>query len=300
MLEFLQGLLAVKDYEQFGILLVLLGGEVLLTWMLGRKFYVARDTGCSIVMGLFYAVSLAAVAGFVLLSFYWLAQFALFDIDWASSVLLILAAYVIVDFLFYWYHRAIHEVRLGWAAHVNHHSSQQYNVGTALRASFAEAWIEPFFLIPAILLGIDPVMTIALLSLNHLYQYWLHTRHIGKLGPLEGVLNTPSNHRVHHGSNLQYCDKNYGGTFIIWDRLFGTYEPEEEEVVYGIRHQLETYNPITATFHEWVSLGRDLRRASSLKDMLGYLFQPPGWEPDGKGELTRDLQAAMRAEKAAR
>lgn len=300
MLEFLQGLLAVKDYEQFGILLVLLGGEVLLTWMLGRKFYVARDTGCSIVMGLFYAVSLAAVAGLVLFSFYWLAQFALFDIDWASSVLLILAAYVIVDFLFYWYHRAIHEVRLGWAAHVNHHSSQQYNVGTALRASFAEAWIEPFFLIPAILLGIDPVMTIALLSLNHLYQYWLHTRHIGKLGPLEGILNTPSNHRVHHGSNLQYCDKNYGGTFIIWDRLFGTYEPEEEEVVYGIRHQLETYNPITATFHEWVSLGRDLRRASSLKDMLGYLFQPPGWAPDGKGELTRDLQAAMRAERAAR
>jgi len=212
---------------------------------------------------------------------------------------LILAAYLFVDFLFYWYHRAIHEVRVGWAAHVNHHSSKQYNVGTALRASFAEAWIEPVFMIPALLIGINPIMVIALLSLNHLYQYWLHTRHIGKLGPLEWVMNTPSNHRVHHGSNLQYCDRNYGGTFIIWDRLFGTYEVEDEEVVYGIRYQLETHNPIKATFHEWIALGRDIKASGSLKNALGHLFQPPGWAPGGKGELTRDLQAQMRAKSEA-
>ena len=291
MLESLQGLLAIRDVDQIGILLVLLVGEVLLTWILGRKYYETSDAFCSVAMGLFYAASIALAAGTVLLGFYWVYQFAFFDIDWGSSVALIVAAYVIVDFLFYWYHRAIHEVRVGWAAHVNHHSSQQFNVGTALRASFVEAWIEPFCLIPALLVGINPIMVIALLSLNHLYQYWLHTRHIGKLGPLEWVMNTPSNHRVHHGSNLQYCDKNYGGTFIIWDRLFGSYEPEEEEVIYGIRHQLETRNPVTATFHEWISLGRDMKASGSLRNALGHLFQPPGWAPNGAGETTRQLQA---------
>lgn len=294
MLEFLQELLVIRDVDQLGILLFLLVLDVGLTWILGRKFYETSDAFCSIAMGLFYAASIALAAGTVLLCFYWLRQFAFFDIDWSSSVLLIIAAYVIVDFIFYWYHRAIHEVRLGWAAHVNHHSSEQYNVGTALRASFAEAWFEPVFLIPAILIGIDPIMVVALLSLNHLYQYWLHTRHIGKLGPLEWVMNTPSNHRVHHGSNLQYCDRNYGGTFIVWDRLFGTYEPEDEEVVYGIRYQLETHNPIKATFHEWIALGRDIKASGSVRNAIGHLFQPPGWMPDGKGETTRDLQAEMR------
>lgn len=294
MLDFLQGLLEIRDVDQTGILLVLILGEVALTWVLGRQYYKASDSFCSVVMGLFYAASIAVAAGTVLFSFYWVHSFAFFDIDWTSSIALILGAYLFVDFLFYWYHRAIHEVRVGWAAHVNHHSSEQYNVGTALRASFVEAWIEPVFMIPALLIGINPIMVIALLSLNHLYQYWLHTRHIGKLGPLEWIMNTPSNHRVHHGSNLQYCDRNYGGTFIVWDRLFGTYEVEDEEVVYGIRYQIETDNPIKATFHEWIALGKDIKASGSLKNALGHLFQPPGWAPDGKGELTRDLQAQMR------
>lgn len=299
MLDFLQGLLEIRDVDQTGILLVLILGEVALTWVLGRQYYKASDSFCSVVMGLFYAASIAVAAGTVLFSFYWVHSFAFFDIDWTSSIALILGAYLFVDFLFYWYHRAIHEVRVGWAAHVNHHSSEQYNVGTALRASFVEAWIEPVFMIPALLIGINPIMVIALLSLNHLYQYWLHTRHIGKLGPLEWIMNTPSNHRVHHGSNLQYCDRNYGGTFIVWDRLFGTYEVEDEEVVYGIRYQIETDNPIKATFHEWIALGTDIKASGSLKNALGHLFQPPGWAPDGKGELTRDLQAQMRAKSEA-
>ncbi|MEQ9145642.1 MAG: sterol desaturase family protein [Parvibaculaceae bacterium] len=298
MLEFLQGLLAIRDVDQLGILLVLLLGEVGLTWVLRRKYYEAKDAFCSVTMGLFYAASIALSAATILAMFYWVHQFAVVEIDWSASVALILAAYLIVDFLFYWYHRAVHEVRFGWAAHVNHHSSRQFNVGTALRASFAEAWIEPVFFLPAVLVGMDPVMVIALLSLNHLYQYWLHTRHIGKLGFLEGILNTPSNHRVHHASNLHYCDKNYGGTFIFWDRLFGTYEPEVEAPVYGIRHQLETHNPVTATFHEWVALGKDLKNAGSLRHMAGYLLQPPGWTPEGHGETTRALQANLRVKGA--
>lgn len=294
MLEFFQGLLEIRDADQFGLLLVFVLGEVALTWVLRKKYYEAADAFCSVTMGFFYVTSIALSAGTVVLFYYWVHQFAVLSLDWSSSVILILSAYLIVDFLFYWYHRAIHEVRLGWAAHVTHHSSQQFNAGTALRASFADAWMEPFFMIPALLVGIDPLMIVALLSLNHLFQFCLHTRHVGKLGPVEWVLNTPSHHRVHHGANLQYCDRNYGGTFIFWDRLFGTFEMEDEEVVYGIRHQLETHNPIKATFHEWIALGKDMKASGSVRNALGHLFQPPGWMPGDKGETTRQLQAAVQ------
>ncbi|WP_421864302.1 sterol desaturase family protein [Parvibaculum sp.] len=297
--EFLEGLLHIRDVDQIWILLGLIGVDVGLTWVLRKKYYEAADSACSVAMGLAYAATIAISAGTVLAALYWLRQYAFFDIDWADSALLILAAFVIIDFLFYWYHRAIHEIRFGWAAHVNHHSSQYFNVGTALRSSFVEAWLEPLLFIPVILIGIDPVMAIALLSINHLYQYWLHTRHIGKLGPVEWILNTPSHHRVHHGSNLQYCDKNYAGTFIVWDRLFGTFEEEQEEPVYGIRYQLETRNPVKATFHEWAGIAKDLKKARSLREAMGYLFAAPGWAPDGKGETTRALQAEMKRERMA-
>lgn len=296
---FLEGLLQIRDVDQIWILLGLIGVDVGLTWVLRKKYYEMADSACSVVMALLYAAIIALSAATVLAALYWLRQFAFFDIDWTSSVTLILAAYVTIDFLFYWYHRAIHEVRFGWAAHVNHHSSQYFNVGTALRASFVEAWLEPLLFIPAVFIGIDPVMAIAFLSINHLYQYWLHTRHIGKLGPIEWVMNTPSHHRVHHGSNLRYCDKNYAGTFIVWDRLFGTFEKEVEEPVFGIRYQLETRNPAKAIFHEWIAIARDLRKARSLREAMGYLFAAPGWAPDGKGETTRALQAEMKREQLA-
>lgn len=296
MLEFLQGLLAIRDVDQLGFLLAFLGAELALTLILGRSYYKLKDGFCSVSMGIAYALSIALAAGVVLAGLYWVQRFAILDLDWTSSAVLILAAYLVVDFLFYAYHRTVHEVRLGWAAHVNHHSSQYFNGGTALRSSFVEAWIEPFWLVPAVLLGIDPVMAIALLSLNHLYQYWIHTRFIGKLGPLEWIMNTPSHHRVHHASNIQYCDRNYAGTFIIWDRLFGTFEGEVEEPVFGIRHQLDTYNPVKATFHEWIGLGRDIWNARSLRGIAGHLFQPPGWTPQGNGDTTRVLQAQYRAE----
>ena len=167
-----------------------------LTWVLRRRFYEMRDSACSVVMGLAYAAAIALAAGIVLAAFHRIQQFSPVDIDWSASPGLILGVYVVVDLLFYWYHRTVHEVRIGWAVHVNHHSSEQLNAGTALRSSFVEAWIEPFFMIPALLIGIDPVMTVTLLSLNHLYQYWLHTRLLGQLGMVEWIMNTPSHHRV--------------------------------------------------------------------------------------------------------
>jgi len=291
----LSDLLSIRDVDQVGILLALVGLEVVLTWVLGRKYFELKDSACSVAMGLFYAASIAVAAGTVLVCFQWVRSFAFIEPDWSASTANILLAYVLVDFLFYVYHRTIHEVRLGWAAHVNHHSSEQLNTGTALRSSFVEAWMEPLFMIPALLCGIDPVMVVALLSLNHLYQYWLHTRLVGKLGPIEWVMNTPSHHRVHHASNLVYCDRNYAGTFIVWDRLLGSFEPErdEEPCVFGIRHPIKTYNPITATFHEWAAIARDLRSADSLRSVIGYLFQPPGWTPNGSEGTTRSLQAQL-------
>lgn len=292
--EFLLGLMDIRDVDQIGLLLALIGVDVGLTWMLRKAYYKATDSLCSVVLALTYAVTIALSAGTILVALYWVHQFAFLNVDWTSSIALILGAYVIIDFAFYWYHRAIHEVRLGWAAHVGHHSSQYFNVGTALRSSFVETWFEPLMLVPVVLLGIDPIMAIALMSLNHLYQYWLHTQHIGKLGPMEWVMNTPSHHRVHHGSNLQYCDRNYAGTFIIWDKMFGTFEPEVETPIYGIRHQLESDNPLTAMFHEWVAIGGDLRRAKSLREVMGILFAAPGWKADGTGETTREMQAKAK------
>ena len=293
--DFLNGLLHIRDVDQIGILLALIVADIVLTWVLRKKYYAAKDSLNSVVMALAYAATIALSAGTVLLALYWVHARAFFQIDWAGSVWLILAAYVIVDFAFYWYHRGIHEMRFGWAAHVVHHSSQYFNVGTALRSSFVEAWLEPLMLVPVVLLGIDPVMAIALMSINHLYQYWLHTQHIGKLGPVEWIMNTPSHHRVHHGSDLKYCDRNYAGTFIIWDRLFGSFQVEEEKPVYGIRHQLETINPLRVAFHEWIAITKDLRKARGLGDVMGYLFAPPGWSPEGWHETTRAQQAAERA-----
>lgn len=298
MLEFLQGLLEIRDTDQILILLALIGVELAVTWVLGKRYHQASDSAVSVTLGLLYAGAIAISAATVLAVYYWVHQFALFQFDWTGSVLAILAAYVIVDFLFYWYHRAIHEVRFGWAAHVNHHSSQYMNAGTALRSSFFEAWFEPVFLIPAVLLGMDPLMVVALIALNHLYQYWLHTRLIPKLGPVEWVFNTPSHHRVHHASNIRYCDKNYGGTLIVWDRLFGTFEAErdDEPCVFGIRHDIESRNPVTVMFHEWVALARDVRGAASLREAAGYMLRPPGWTPGGDHETTRAIQAKLRAE----
>jgi sterol desaturase/sphingolipid hydroxylase (fatty acid hydroxylase superfamily) len=292
MLEFLQGLLHIRDAEQMYLLIALIGVDVGLTVMLGKKyFYQASDTFVSIGLGVIYAFALIFVSGVVLIAYGWIYQYRLLDMDWQSSILTLFGAYLLVDFAYYWYHRAIHKVRFGWAAHVTHHSSQYFNIGTALRASFADAPMEPLFIASLALLGIDPVVLVGTLSINHLYQYWLHTQHVPKLGPLEWFLNTPSHHRVHHGCNIQYCDKNFGGTFIIFDRLFGTFEEESEAVVYGILHPLNSRNLLWVIFHEWVAIARDLRKVRNVNDAMGYLFGPPGWAPNGKSLTTSMLQA---------
>ena len=191
----------------------------------------------------------------------------------------LLAAMVLWDLLYYWEHRFMHEVRLFWAHHVTHHSSQRYNLSTALR----QPW-SPFLVVwvfaPMPLLGFSTATTRKAGQLNLLYQYWIHTEIVDRLHPLaEKVLNTPSHHRVHHGANRQYLDKNYGGILIVWDKLFGTFEPEVRRIKYGLTKNISTFNPVKVGYHEFVDIARDVRRSRSVRQALRHVFGTPGWKP---------------------
>jgi sterol desaturase/sphingolipid hydroxylase (fatty acid hydroxylase superfamily) len=183
------------------------------------------------------------------------------------------------DFCYYWFHRTSHESRLFWAAHVNHHSSQHYNLSTALRQSWTQPLMGVPFWWPLALIGFKPELIVMQQAVSLLYQYWIHTESIRTLGPIEWIFNTPSHHRVHHGMNPEYIDRNHAGILIIWDRMFGTFEPERARPKYGLTKNIETFNPLRIAFHEWGAIFGDVRRATSWKDALGYAFAPPGWRP---------------------
>ena len=188
-------------------------------------------------------------------------------------------AMVAWDFLYYWDHRWMHEVRLLWANHVTHHSSERYNLSTALRqpwSGFLTSWV----FLPMPLFGIPAHHVAKAAQLNLLYQYWIHTEAIDKLpAPIEAVFNTPSHHRVHHGANPQYLDKNYGGILIVWDKLFGTFEPEVRRIRYGLTKNIRTFNPVRIGYHEFVDIARDVRRARGWRSKLGHVVGRPGWTP---------------------
>jgi len=198
------------------------------------------------------------------------------------------------DCCYYWFHRIHHEVRLLWAAHVNHHSSQHYNLSTALRQPLLTPITGPWFWAILPLVGFPPWMVLTAQAWSLLYQFWLHTEAIDRLGPLEWFMNTPSHHRVHHGKNVPYLDKNHGGIFIIWDRLFGTFADEREHVIYGLTKDIDTFNPLRIGFHEFAAIGRDVRRAPSIGAKLGYMLAPPGWSHDGSTQTAHQLQRELR------
>lgn len=259
--------------------------------------YKLADTLCSLTMGGFYVIMTTVMRGFTLWLFYLAHEYAFFDFgqSWISFI----GCYIVMDLAFYWYHRFIHEVRFGWAAHVAHHSSQEFNLGaTALRQSFAEPLLEPFFYVSIVLIGFDPLMALVALQINLIYMFWVHLRRFPKMHPLiEWIFVTPSHHRVHHAANIQYLDKNYSGTFIVWDRLFGTFAKEDATPEFGIIDQLGHNNPIKASFASWVSLASDVWRAKGIGNKVGLVCKPPGWAPDGKGMTTRQIQAASGTER---
>ncbi|MBY8863021.1 sterol desaturase family protein [Nocardia sp. CA2R105] len=190
---------------------------------------------------------------------------------------------VVTDFCYYWAHRADHRIRLLWAGHSVHHSSQQFNLTTAVRLPWLipGTFIRSAAWIPAALIGLPLWMIFLLQSIGLLYQFPIHTQRIGKLpAPIEYIFNTPSHHRVHHGSNNPYLDKNYAGILIIWDRMFGSYAEELEPVRYGLTKNIDTHNPLEVNYHEFVRMISDVRHAHTWRARLGHIFAPPGWTPE--------------------
>ena len=273
---------------------VLVIAEMLFVRFTGRGRFEAKDTLASLAMGLGSVVMGAAFA-FIFIGFAKLIQpYALFHIGWSWDAAA--ACFVLDDLRYYLWHRASHRVRWLWADHVNHHSSQHYNLSTALRQPWGGFLALPgvLFVAPLILLGFPLTMIAFVHGLNLVYQFWIHTESIGRFPRwIESVMNTPSHHRVHHATNARYLDANYAGVFIVWDRMFGTFveETQEDAPRYGIVGQIASFNPLRIALHGWVSLGSDLIGARSLREFAGYLLAPPGWSPDGSRETSDSIKA---------
>jgi sterol desaturase/sphingolipid hydroxylase (fatty acid hydroxylase superfamily) len=237
--------------------------------------YERQDTFASLAMGIGNVLVNLVAKGVQFGILLWLYRFRFFNLgtQWWVWGLLFFAD----EFSYYWFHRTSHECRLFWASHVVHHSSQKYNLSTALRQTWTGSFMGFLFWLWLPLAGFQPWMIFTMQAVSLLYQFWIHTEIIKTMGPLEAVFNTPSHHRVHHGSNPQYIDRNHGGTLILWDRLFRSFEPERERVRYGLTKNLHSYNPFRIAFHEWLDIARDVRRAPGLANKLRYIFGRPGW-----------------------
>ena len=257
---------------------LLMGVELAWSAWRGRHVYRLNDfianLGCGIgsqVVGAFTRTAIFA-------AYLW-AYDHLRVLTLPTSALTWVVAFLLVDLLYYWFHRLSHEVNFLWAAHIVHHQSEEYNLSVALRQSWWQGLFSWWFYLPMAVLGIHPVLIVTVGAFNTLYQFWIHTKAIGRMGPLEAVLNTPSHHRVHHGSDPKYIDRNHAGTLIVWDKLFGTFQREEEEPVYGITTPLSRWDPLTANFHYWGDLFRLAAQARTWGDKLRVFTKPPGWRP---------------------
>ncbi|MEY3466251.1 MAG: sterol desaturase family protein [Steroidobacteraceae bacterium] len=259
------------------VFFVLIALEFLVARRRGVRLYGLQDTVTSINAGM-VSQFVNVLGGAVSVVMYaWLVErFGLFVWD-ESNLAVWVVGLVSYDFCYYWVHRAGHEVNVLWAAHVIHHSSEDFNLATALRQSATGFYFRWVFYVPLAVLGFSTKMFVVLGLIDLLYQYWVHTQLIGRLGVLERFLVTPSNHRVHHGQNDYCIDRNYGGIFSVWDKLFGTYADErpEEKVVYGVRKPLRSWDPVWGNLHHYFVIGRLVRAAPTLREKLGHIFGPP-------------------------
>jgi len=258
------------------IVLAMIFLEILVSNFRNQNFYKRGDTLCTVGLLLGNIIVAFAIKGIVLAFHIYLYQFRVFDFVneipiWALWIM----TFISIDLVFYVYHRMSHRIRFLWAIHLSHHSSEEMNFAV----SFRQAWFGPISKIPFFmvlpLLGFDPTIIAVAGVISTLWGIVGHTQVIGKLGPLEWIFNTPSHHRVHHGSNKQYIDKNYGNLLIIWDRMFGTFEPEQEEVKFGLVNNVNTFNPVKVTFMAWVSMINELKQKNSLSEVIKVIFGPP-------------------------
>lgn len=272
-----------------------MGLEYLYGLVRGRQTYRLNDTVNSLSLGVLsrlvdvLKLSFSAAVFGAIVNVIGIQQWSM-DSTWQWIV-----AFVAYDACYYWKHRFGHESRLFWASHVAHHQSEEFNLSTALRQTGTD-YIGFIFYIPLFLIGVPPLVVVTVGSLNLIYQFWVHTEHVRRLGPLEWIFVTPSNHRVHHARNPRYLDKNYGGVFILWDRIFGTYQDElaDEPCVYGTVKPLSSWNPLWANVHVWFEMLRTTWRTRRWRDKLLIWIKPPGWFPE---DMATDYQPDISAPK---
>ena len=273
----------MTDLVQLAIpaFILLMVAEAVFDAVMRRDLYEVKDTAASLTMGMGNVLAGLLSKGMVFLIFTWVHRFAIFPIgyQWWAWVL----AFFADDFSYYWFHRTSHECRFFWASHVVHHSSQRYNLSTALRQTWTGGFCSFVFWLWMPLVGFQPIMVFTMQAFSLLYQFWIHTETVRGVGVLELVMNTPSHHRVHHATNPQYIDRNHAGILIIWDRLFGSFEPEREPCIYGLTTNIGSYNPLRIAFHEWIDIWRDVRRSRDWRGKLGAVFGNPGatYSPPG-------------------
>ena len=281
------------------ILLVL--AEMVVARLRDRRRYCPRDTLTSLSLGFGSSIAGLLSGGLIFGMAMWVYQFRLVEIGWVWWAWI--ACFLLDDLAYYVFHRAAHRVRWFWASHVIHHSSQHYNLSTALRQTWTGFFSVAFlFRLPLFLIGFPPAMVFFCAGINLIYQFWIHTEVIGRMPAwFEAVMNTPSHHRVHHAVNPRYLDRNYAGVFIVWDRMFGTYQRERDDdrPRYGIVRQLGSFNVLWAALHEWIGIARDLWTAPGWRNKAAYLLREPGWSHDGSRETSDTIRAAWCASEGA-
>ena len=258
------------------IVIVFILIEVLFSSLNNKKLYRKNDTLCTIGLLTGNILMVFLVKGITLAIHIYFYQYRILDLSSLIPIWMMwILAFVLIDLVFYFYHRVSHRSRFLWAVHMSHHSSEEMNFAV----SFRQAWLGPISKIPFFIflpiVGIDPTIIAIAGVISTLWGIVGHTQIIKNLGPFEYIFNTPSHHRVHHGSNKQYIDKNYGNLLIVWDRMFGTFEPEKESVKYGLVKNVKTFNPIKITFMEWSNIFKDIKNSNNIKESLYLFFGPP-------------------------
>lgn len=271
----------------FIILLVI---EAILSAVQKKEAYEIKDTFSSLTLGignvLTGLITKAAIFGLFTIVY----KFRLFELNTSNWWVWALAFFA-DDFSYYWFHRTSHNVGWFWASHVVHHSSLKYNLAAALRQTWTGNATGSFlFWLWMPLLGFHPAIVLTMQAISLIYQFWIHTEAIHLLpAPIEFIFNTPSHHRVHHGSDLKYLDKNHAGVLIIWDRLFGTFKKEEERPTYGLTKNINSFNPVIVAFTTWGELFKKAATANSFKKGIGYFIYPPGWSHDGSTQTAKKM-----------
>ena len=262
------------------IIILLIVSEIIYSYIYRLKYYKFKDSAAAFGL-LFgnYTVNLG-IKGSILVLYFYLYNYRLLTINELMPVWMVwVLTFVVIDFVYYWYHRCSHRVRFLWAVHMNHHSSEEMNFTVSLRQAWFGSLTKIPFFISMPLIGFDPLITAVAGVASTLWGVVGHTQWIKKLGLIEYIFVTPSSHRVHHGSNEEYLDKNYGNLLIIWDRMFGTFAEEDREVIYGVRNNVKTFNPIKITFFEWLSFIDDLKYTKDFKEKLLCFLGKPEWKP---------------------